>query len=103
MTDLTRCSWCGRTGTLTSLSAGNRCVLEDDCHAARAEVLARTAAFSAPPSEASTEDWCLTHNKRITTRFTAAVCPNDIGCQVVPKPSSTGSSPGVPEPGSEKP
>ena len=47
MTDLSRCSWCGRKGTLTSLSAGNRCVFEDDCYAAREEALARVQYVSA--------------------------------------------------------
>lgn len=41
VTDLSRCSWCGRTGTLTSLSAGNRCELQDDCDTARHEALNR--------------------------------------------------------------
>jgi hypothetical protein len=41
--DLTRCSHCGRTGTLTCLSAGNTCVLQDECEAARQETLARAA------------------------------------------------------------
>lgn len=49
MADLSRCSWCGRKGTLTSLSAGNRCVLEDDCYDARQESLARAAFLN--PSE----------------------------------------------------
>lgn len=48
MADLTRCSWCGRLGTLTSLSAGNRCVMEDDCHAARDDLHARARAIGAP-------------------------------------------------------
>lgn len=39
-----RCSWCGRTGTLTSLSAGNRCEMQDDCDQARQELIARSAA-----------------------------------------------------------
>lgn len=44
--DLSRCSWCGRKGTLTSLSMGNRCVHEDDCWDARDEMLARAAAVT---------------------------------------------------------
>lgn len=40
-TDLSRCFWCGKKGTLTDLSAGNRCVMQDDCHAARQELFER--------------------------------------------------------------
>jgi hypothetical protein len=39
--NLTRCSHCGRTGTLTSLSAGNTCVLQDDCEQARQDAIER--------------------------------------------------------------
>lgn len=39
MSDLSRCAHCGRTGTLTSLSAGNRCELQDDCERARQEAI----------------------------------------------------------------
>lgn len=46
MVDLSRCFHCGRTGTLTSLSAGNRCVYEDDCEQARQEVLAQVAVLA---------------------------------------------------------
>jgi len=44
--DLTRCSYCGRTGTLTDLSAGNTCVLQDDCEQARQDVIIRGASIS---------------------------------------------------------
>lgn len=30
-------------------------------------------------------DWCATHDKQVTTRFVAAVCPNDIGCKIEPR------------------
>jgi hypothetical protein len=43
--DLSRCSWCGRKGTLTSLSAGNRCVNEDECHEVRVETIERAKAL----------------------------------------------------------
>lgn len=43
--DLSRCSWCGRRDTLTSTSAGNRCVAADDCDQARAEALRRVEAM----------------------------------------------------------
>lgn len=40
---LDRCSHCGRAGTLTSLSAGNTCVLQDECEQVRQETLARAS------------------------------------------------------------
>lgn len=27
-------------------------------------------------------EWCTTHDKQVTSRFVAAVCPNDIGCKI---------------------
>ncbi len=55
-TDLSRCSWCGRTGTLTSLSAGNRCVMEDDCYQAREESIKRVKAMHGVGGEGSVGD-----------------------------------------------
>lgn len=34
-----------------------------------------------------TIDWCLKHDREVKNRFVAAVCPNEPGCQVVPKDS----------------
>ena len=38
--DLSRCPRCGRSGTLTCLSAGNTCVIVEPCDEARAQALA---------------------------------------------------------------
>lgn len=38
--DLSRCSRCGRQGTLTDLSAGNTCVIVEPCDEARDAALA---------------------------------------------------------------
>lgn len=34
--------------------------------------------------------WCLTHDREVRNRFVAAVCPNEPGCQVVPRPVENG-------------
>lgn len=43
--DLSRCSYCGRKGTLTELSAGNTCVIVEPCEAARRDAIERAEAI----------------------------------------------------------
>ena len=46
--------------------------------------------------EPRVEDWCLKHDRPVTNRFVAAVCPNEPGCRVVPRPTDNGSCDGGP-------
>lgn len=49
--------------------------------------LGRWATFEeAVRHDCRTLSWCLAHGRTVTRHFTAGVCPNDAGCEVVERP-----------------